>query len=73
MFGYDFILPRVAVGDIVLMPTAGAYQYSMASNYNRVPAPKVLLLKNGGAETIVERQRYEDVAQYDRLPEYLKR
>lgn len=54
------------------MPTAGAYQYSMASNYNRVPLPKVLLLHNGIADTIVERQRYEDITRYDRLPNALK-
>lgn len=73
MFGYDFMLPRAEAGDIVMIPTAGAYQYSMASNYNRVPLPKVLLLKNGAARTIVERQRYEDITQYDRLPGDLKR
>ncbi len=72
VFGYDFRLPRVALGDVILMPTAGAYQYSMASNYNRVPLPKVLLLHNGIADTIVERQRYEDITRYDRLPNALK-
>ena len=72
MFGYDFRLPRVALGDVILMPTAGAYQYSMASNYNRVPLPKVLLLHNGIADTIVERQRYEDITRYDCLPNALK-
>lgn len=72
MFGYDFRLPRVELGDVVMIPTSGAYQYSMASNYNRVPFPKVLLLHGGSADVIVERQRYEDITQYDRLPNFLK-
>lgn len=72
VFGYDFVLPRLEVGDIVMIPTSGAYHYSMASNYNRVPFPKVLLLRNGQAETIVERQRVEEITRYDRLPGHLK-
>ena len=66
------MLPRLEVGDIVMIPTSGAYHYSMASNYNRVPFPKVLLLRNGQAETIVERQRVEEITRYDRLPGHLK-
>jgi len=53
------------------MPTAGAYQYSMASNYNRVPIPAVVLTHYGKAAPIVERQRYEDITQYDRIPNWL--
>ena len=71
VFGYDFRLPPPEVGDILAMPTAGAYQYSMASNYNRVPIPAVVLTHYGKAAPIVERQRYEDITQYDRIPNWL--
>lgn len=72
IFGLDFYLPQVRPGDIVAMPTAGAYQYAMASNYNRVPFPALLLVRGGKAEPIVERQPYEDLTRYDRLPQWLK-
>jgi diaminopimelate decarboxylase len=71
VFGYDFPLPEPAIGDILAMTTSGAYHYSMASNYNRVPIPAMALVRYGRAELIVARQRYEDVAQYDRTPSWL--
>ena len=43
----------------------------MASNYNRVPVPAVVLVRYGKSEPIVLRQRYEDVVQYDRVPGWL--
>lgn len=71
VLGYDFRLPAPEVGDILAMPTAGAYQYSMASHYNRVPVPAVVLARYGKAEQIVVRERYEDLVQYDRIPGWL--
>ena len=71
VLGYDFRLPPPEVGDILAMPVAGAYQYSMASNYNRVPVPAVVLTHYGKSEPIVARQRYEDITQYDRTPHWL--
>lgn len=68
VLGMDFLLPTPAVGDVLAIPTAGAYQYSMASNYNRVPVPAVVLVKNGRSALIVRRQTYADVAQYDQIP-----
>ncbi|MDR0929252.1 MAG: diaminopimelate decarboxylase [Oscillospiraceae bacterium] len=67
----EYTLPTPEVGDIVAMLTAGAYQYSMAGNYNRLPIPAVALVRYGKADLIVERQRYEDLVQYDRVPGWL--
>lgn len=71
ILGLDFKLPAPEVGDILAMPTAGAYQYAMASNYNRVPVPAVVIARYGKSAKIVERQRYEDIVQYDRIPGWL--
>ncbi len=71
ILGLDFQLPHPEVGDILAIPTSGAYQYSMASNYNRVPVPAVVLARYGKADPIVVRQRYDDLVQYDRIPGWL--
>jgi diaminopimelate decarboxylase len=54
-------LPGVSVGDLLAVPAAGAYQLSMASNYNAVPRPAVVLIDDGEAKLIRRRERYEDV------------
>lgn len=71
VLGLSFQLPKPEIGDILAMPTAGAYQYSMASNYNRVPVPAVVLTRYGKSSVIVKRQTYEDIVQYDRVPNWL--
>ncbi len=71
VLGMAFRLPMPEVGDIIAVPTAGAYQYSMASHYNRVPTPAVVLVRYGKSDPIVVRERYEDVVQYDRIPSWL--
>lgn len=55
-------LPRAAVGDIVALAAAGAYTLSMASTYNLVPRPAVLLVSDGAARLIQRRETYEDLA-----------
>lgn len=52
---------EVKAGDIIAVLTTGAYCYSMASNYNRIPRPEVLLVKDGKARTIIKRETYEQV------------
>ncbi|MBS6474918.1 MAG: diaminopimelate decarboxylase [Clostridiales bacterium] len=61
----------VAQGDILAILTTGAYNYSMASNYNRNGIPAVVLVNQGSAELIVRRQTYADMAQRDIVPERL--
>jgi len=50
----------------------GAYNYAMASNYNRFPRPAVVLVCEGQADVIVERETLEDVISHDRIPERLR-
>jgi len=58
-------LGRAEPGDIIAVPASGAYQLSMSSNYNLVPRPAVVLVKNGKARLIVRRETYQDLAQRD--------
>ena len=52
-------------GDILACLTTGAYHYSMASNYNRIPRPPVVMLRNGESYVAVRRETPEDVAALD--------
>jgi diaminopimelate decarboxylase len=56
----------VAPGDLLCIPATGAYTYSMANNYNHVPKPAVLLVSEGEATVIVERETHEDLIRLDR-------
>ena len=48
-------------GDLIAVLTTGAYNYSMASNYNRVPRPAMVMVKDGKAELVVRRESFEDM------------
>jgi diaminopimelate decarboxylase len=50
----------------------GAYNYSMASNYNRLPRPAAVVVANGEANLILQRETYQDLIRQDCLPERLK-
>lgn len=69
---HDAVLPALASGEIVVVPATGAYNYSMSSNYNRVPRPAAVLVNEGNAEIILQRETYEDLVRHDRLPDSLK-
>ena len=72
LIGIDFNLPAVKTGDILAVLSTGAYNYSMASNYNRNLIPPAVLVKDGAAEYIVKPQSYEDLVRNDVIPERLK-
>lgn len=55
-------------GDLIAIFGTGAYNFSMASNYNRSPRPACVLVANGIAEIIVERESNEDLLRKDRVP-----
>ena len=55
----------VEKGDILAVLSTGAYNYSMASNYNRVPRPAVLMVKDDAVRTIIRRESYEDMVKND--------
>ncbi|MBR2020769.1 MAG: diaminopimelate decarboxylase [Clostridia bacterium] len=52
-------------GDLVAVLTTGAYNYSMSSNYNRIPRPPVVLLSGGESKLAVRRETFEDVCRND--------
>lgn len=56
----------VAPGDLLVIPATGAYTYSMASNYNRIPRPAAVLVESGRAIEIVARESTSDLLRYDR-------
>ncbi len=57
----DVALPSPQVGDLVAIPTSGAYQLSMASNYNLVPRPAVVVVHDGKARLVRRRESYDDL------------
>ncbi len=63
----DAHLPAgVAVGDLLAVPVTGAYGYSMASNYNKVPRPAVVFVRDHEARLVVRRERVDDLVRLDR-------
>ena len=59
-------MPRyIQRGDLLACLTTGAYHYSMASNYNRIPRPPVVMLNNGESYVAVKRETIEDLARLD--------
>jgi diaminopimelate decarboxylase len=63
----DVTLPEVGPGDIISIPSSGAYAPSMASNYNMNPRPAVVLVKNGAARLIRRRETYKEMMRADVL------
>ncbi|MEH1867284.1 MAG: diaminopimelate decarboxylase [Nostoc sp.] len=67
------LLPKTEPGDILVVMGTGAYNYSMASNYNRLPRPAAVVVANGEANLILQRETYQDLIRQDSLPERLKK
>ena len=59
------------VGEVLAVYSTGAYNYAMASNYNRFRRPAVVLVKDGEADVIVERETLQDLLSQDVVPERL--
>ena len=55
----------VEAGDLLAVLCTGAYNFSMASNYNRIPRPAVVMVKNGIPRVVVRRETYEDLIRND--------
>jgi diaminopimelate decarboxylase len=72
MLIWDLELPPAVTGDILAVSTTGAYNYSMASNYNRNTRPAVVFASGGKAELVVRRESYEDIVRNDVVPERMK-
>lgn len=69
----DVTLPKLDEGDILCVYNTGAYNYSMASNYNRVQKPAMVLVNNGLSEVIVKRETLDDIIKCDVIPDRLKK
>jgi diaminopimelate decarboxylase len=54
-----------SVGDVLATPVTGAYGYSMASNYNKVPRPAVVFVADGAARVVVRRETDDDLVRLD--------
>lgn len=67
----DIFLPPVKTGDIFATFSTGAYGYAMASNYNKIPIPAVVIAKEGQASLVVKRQTYQQIIQNEQIPDYL--
>lgn len=65
LLGENVHLQKVGPGDILAVLATGAYNYSMASNYNRNPRPAVVLVNQGQARVIVKRETLDDVLHND--------
>ena len=64
-------LPKAQERDIIAVLSTGAYNYSMAMNYNRNKIPPCILVKDGQAEYIVKPQTYADIVRNDVIPKRL--
>ncbi|OGX68393.1 MAG: diaminopimelate decarboxylase [Paenibacillus sp. RIFOXYA1_FULL_44_5] len=73
MLIWDLKLPKVEVGDILAVSCTGAYNYSMASNYNRIRRPAVVFVQNGHADVVVKRESHEDLVTNDLIPERMQK
>ena len=67
----DIELPKLDAGDIICIYNTGAYNYSMASNYNRVTRPAMVLVNNSQSDIIVYRESLDDLISKDNIPDRL--
>ena len=61
----DVLIPKPERNEILAVLTTGAYNYSMASNYNRIPRPPVVMLSDKGDYVAVKRETIEDICSLD--------
>ena len=65
LIGENIMIQPPETGDILAVLATGAYNYSMASNYNRMPRPAAVMVKNGESRIIVKRETFEDLISKD--------
>lgn len=68
----DVTLPVLEEGDVLCVYNTGAYNYSMAYNYNRVPRPAMVLVRDSKSDIVVSRESYDDLLVHDIIPDRLK-
>ena len=67
LLGENVALQEVHPGDVLAVLATGAYNYSMSSNYNRIPKPPVVFVKDGEARVVVKRETLDDLIRNDLL------
>ncbi|MFC4324108.1 diaminopimelate decarboxylase [Litchfieldia salsa] len=65
MLIWDLPLPKANSADVLAVFCTGAYGYSMANNYNRIPRPPVIFVENSEEQLVVKRESYEDIVRLD--------
>lgn len=65
MLIWDLPLPKAGSKDLLAVFCTGAYGYSMANNYNRLPRPAVVFVENGEASLVIKRESYADLVRLD--------
>ena len=63
------MMPQIHVGDTLAVLATGAYNYSMSSNYNRIPRPPIVTVSGNEAKIIVKKETYDDLIKNDVLEE----
>jgi len=61
----NVILPTPQPGDIIAFAVTGAYNYAMASNYNRIPRPPIVMINGKTDRIVVRRETFEDLVNLD--------
>lgn len=61
----NVLIPKAVRGDVLAVLVTGAYNYSMASNYNRIPRPAVVAITKDGISTVIRRESFEDLIKND--------
>ncbi|MDP5275290.1 diaminopimelate decarboxylase [Chengkuizengella axinellae] len=65
MLIHDIKLPKVKAGEILAVTSTGAYGYSMANNYNRIPRPAMVFVKDGKSKLVLKRETLDQLIQND--------
>lgn len=72
MLIWDLNLPKVSSGDVLAVSCTGAYNYAMASNYNRIRRPGVVFVKDGQSDLVVKRETFDNIVGNDIIPARMK-
>ena len=67
LIGENRMIQDPAYGDIIAVLATGAYNYSMASNYNRIPRPAMVMVRDGEPRIVIQRESFENLIENDRL------
>jgi diaminopimelate decarboxylase len=72
MLIWDLNLPKVNTGDVLAVSCTGAYNYAMASNYNRIRRPGVVFVSEGQSDLVVKRETFDNIVGNDLIPARMK-